>query len=79
MGTRPRIFTGNRAEADVFLDEFQQYVQVNCRVPGFESPIRLVALALTYIQGPTVTNWAREIGQWINGLDLILDNIPDVV
>ena len=27
MGTPPRIFTGNRVEADVFLDEFQRYVE----------------------------------------------------
>ena len=32
-----------------------------------------------YIQGPTVANWAREMGQWIDGLDPILDNIPDVI
>ena len=78
MGTPTRVFTGNRAEAEVFLDEFQRYVRVNHGVPGFESPIRLVALALTYIQGPTIANWAREMGQWIDRLDPILDNIPDV-
>ena len=26
MGMPPRIFTGNQAEADVFLDEFQRYI-----------------------------------------------------
>ena len=79
MGTPPRIFTGNQVEANIFLNEFQRYVRVNCGVPGFESPTRLVALTLTYIQGPTVANWAREMGQWIDGLDPILDNIPDVL
>ena len=79
MGTPPQVFSSNQAEAEVFLDEFQQYIQVNYGVPGFESPIRLVALVLTYIQGPMVANWACEMGQWINSLNLILDNIPDVL
>ena len=79
MGTPPRIFSRDRMEAENFLDEFQRYVRVNYGVPGFESPIRLVALALTYIQGPTVANWAREMGQWLDSLDPVLDNIPDVL
>ena len=79
MGTPPQVFASDCAEAKIFLDEFQRYIRVNRRVPGFESPIRLVALALTYIQGPMVANWAREMGQWLDTLDPILDNIPDVL
>ena len=79
MGTPPRVFSGDCAEAENFLDEFQRYVRVNYGVPGFESPIRLVALALTYIQGPTVANWAREMGQWLDSLNPVLDNILDVL
>ena len=54
-------------------------VRVNYGVPGFESPIRLVALALMYIQGPTIANWACEMGQWLDSLNPVLDNILDVL
>ena len=40
MGTPPQPFTGNRDEAEDFIDSLLSYFQVNRGVPGFESPIR---------------------------------------
>ena len=38
----------------------------NQGVPGFESPIRRIAIALTFIKGPQVDGWVEGI---LNGLD----------
>ena len=78
MGTPPQPFTGNRDEAEDFIDSFLSYFQVNRGVPGFESPIRRVAMALTHIQGPDMVVWKQESGAWLDLLDPMLDNIKDV-
>ena len=49
---------------------------MNLGVPGFESPIRKVAFALTLIKGPEVAEWAKDVGAWVDTLDLVADNIP---
>ena len=53
MGMPPQPFTGNRDKAEDFIDSLLSYFWVNRGVPGFESPIRRVAMALTHIQGVT--------------------------
>ena len=52
MGTPLQIFKGERDKADAFMNELLGYLLLNTNVPGFESPIRQVALALTLIKGP---------------------------
>jgi len=47
----------------------------NLRVPGFESPIRRIAIALTFIKGPQVDGWVEGILEGLDQLDLIRDNI----
>ena len=54
MGSLPRIFDRDRTKADTFLTEFLRYLMLNHGVPGLESPIRQVALALTLIKGEKV-------------------------
>jgi len=78
MGTAPRTFTGKRDEAEDWLDKLRGYYRANIGVPGFESPIRKVALALTFMDGPEVAEWTRTIGAWINTLDPVAQNIPYV-
>ena len=78
MGTPPQPFTGNRDEAEDFIDSLLSYFQVNRGVPGFESPIRRVAMALTHIQGPDTAIWKRKSGAWLNLLHPVNDNIEDV-
>jgi hypothetical protein len=62
MGSLPQTFAGDRSQADTFISELKDYVQVNTRVPGFESPYRKVALALTLIKRPEVNGWATNVG-----------------
>ncbi len=52
MGTLPQIFKGEREKADTFMNEMLGYLLLNANVPGFESPMQQVALALTLIKGP---------------------------
>ena len=57
MGSLPRVFDGDREKADAFLTEYLGYLLLNQGVPGFESPIRQVAMALTLIKGEKVDLW----------------------
>ncbi|KAI9511811.1 hypothetical protein F5148DRAFT_1373533 [Russula earlei] len=77
-GGLPQIFTGDWALAEDFMDELRAYLGYNVDVPGFNSPIRKVALALTLIKGPAVVGWRCDMGTWIDSLDPIADNIPVV-
>jgi hypothetical protein len=61
MGSLPRIFNGDRTRAEAFLTEFLGYLVLNNGVPGLESPIRQVALALTLIKGEKVDLWVRNM------------------
>ena len=60
------------------MNELLGYLLLNANVPGFESPIRQVALALTLIKGPHVDRWVQDMTTWLQGLDLIADNVPRV-
>src|SRR5216683_720139 len=78
MGMLPHIFEGERDKADAFMNELLGYLLLNANVAGFESPIRQVALALTLIKGPRVDQWVRNIMTWLQSLDPINDNVPQV-
>ena len=78
MGTSPQPFTGNRDEAEDFIDSLLSYFHVNRDIPGFESPIRRVVMALTHIQGRDTAVWKHKSGAWLDLLDPINDNIEDV-
>jgi hypothetical protein len=58
MGQLPQIFSGDRSQADNFIDELCGYLQLNRNVAGFNLPITKVSLTLTLIKGPEVTGWA---------------------
>ena len=57
MGTPPQVFEGDRSHAKDFLEDFKAYVRVNRGVPGFDSPIRLTALFLTFVKGHDTAPW----------------------
>ena len=78
MGTLPRIFEGERDKADAFINELLGYLLLNADIPGFNSPIRQVALALTLIKGLRVDQWVCNMTIWLRSLDPIQDNIPQV-
>jgi len=68
MGALPSIFSGNREQADNFVEQLKGYIWLNRLVSGMNSYIQWVALALTLIQGPLVAEWHKNIGEWIDGL-----------
>jgi hypothetical protein len=61
IGSLPRIFDGDRTKAEAFLTEFLGYLMLNHGVPGLESPIRQVALALMLIKGEKVDLWVKNM------------------
>jgi hypothetical protein len=48
----PFVFIGNRTQAEAFLTAIRTYLNLNFNVPGFNSPIKKVALTLSLMQGP---------------------------
>src|SRR6267142_4482786 len=76
MGSLPTVFSGNRAEAEHFINRIQAYIRLNREVPGFNSPMKKIALVLTLMQGEKVADWANDMGQALDKLDPATDNIP---
>jgi Zinc knuckle len=78
MGSLPRIFDGDRTKAEAFLTEFLGYLMLNHGVPGLESPIRQVALALMLIKGEKVDLWVKNMIDTIRRLHPVHHNVPAV-
>ena len=78
MGSPLSIYTGDRTKADNWLEELKMYLRVNRDVAGFDSPIKKVAVALSFIKGPQVAGWVHDYGQVLDMLDPTNDNIPAV-
>ena len=72
------IFTGDREKADRFLSQLKCYYLANIGVPEFNSWIRKVVIACTYIQGPLIDKWVNRAVDWLSRLDPLIDNIEDV-
>ena len=72
------LFDGDRTRADAFIRELRIYMMANQGVPGFESPIRRIAIALTFIKGPQVDGWVEGILEGLEQLHPIHDNIEYV-
>jgi hypothetical protein len=78
MGSAPTEFDGDQAKADQFINELRHYFRINTTVPGLQSWIRRIAIALTFIKGPTVDEWALNQGDWVDRLDPLIEDVPDV-
>ena len=52
VGIPPLLFHSDRTQADGFIRELWIYMMANQGVPGFKSPIRHIAIVLTFIKGP---------------------------
>ena len=76
MGQPPPIFYGDRTKADHFLDQVQAYLRLNRDVTGFNSPMKKMAFMLLHIQGEETNAWTREMGNLLDRLDPVADNIP---
>jgi len=68
-------FNRERTKVKVFLRELRLYMMANQGVPGFELPIRHVAIALTFIKGPKVDGWVEAMLQALEQLHPIKDNV----
>jgi hypothetical protein len=77
-GALPDPFYGKREEAEKFLREVQGYFRSNRQVAGYNSPIRKVAITLTLLKGQDVSAWADRMGDWIDTLHPVDDDIDDV-
>jgi len=53
----------------MFINELLTYIRVNIGVPGFKSPMRRIAMALTYIKGDKVDRWVERIAEWWDTLN----------
>jgi hypothetical protein len=78
MGSLPQPYEGDRKLARTFLDQMIHYFQANSRVPGLNSIIHKVSIALTLFQGQQTAAWVCDLGTWIDSLDLVNDNIQEV-
>ena len=78
MGKLPKIFGGNREQADDFIEAIKGYLRLNQDVAGFDSPMKKVAFTLTHMQGPEVAGWVKDMGTMLDGLNPATDNIPDL-
>ena len=78
MGSPPSIYNGDRTKANDWLEELKMYLRVNRDMAGFNSPIKKVAVALSFIKGPQVAGWVRDYGRVLDTLDPTNDNIPAV-
>jgi hypothetical protein len=77
-GSLPNHFDGTRSKADNFIDKLKCYFRVNRLNAALQSPITKAAFALTLIKGPEVAGWVRNMGEFLNNLNLITDDVPKV-
>ena len=54
------------------------YFQLNADVAGYNSPYKKVAFILTLIKGDKPAQWVQSMGNWLNTLNLVIDNVLDL-
>ena len=59
-GNPPTIFTGNQDASKTFLHKFGNYVDLNPNQESASIPYRHVILAISFIRGPQIDDWAKE-------------------
>jgi len=74
-GIPPLLFDGDRTCTDAFIRELRIYMMANQGVPGFKSPIRCIAIVLTFIKGPQVDSWVEGILEGLEQLHPIDNNV----
>jgi hypothetical protein len=71
MGVLPEPFTGKHAKAGNFIEAMKTYICLNRRVPGFESAMQKINLALTLMHGEKVAGWVKNVGAALDELNRI--------
>ena len=78
MGSLPQIFYRDQSKADDFIEEVKGYFRLNANVAGYNLPYKKVAFTLTLVKGEETAQWVQNMGNWLNMLDPIADNIKDL-
>ena len=78
MGALPEPFTSKRAKARHFIEAMKTYVNLNQQVPGFESTMQKINLALTLMHGEKVAGWVKNVGAALDELNPDTDNIDEL-
>ena len=78
MGSLLQIFYGDRSKADDFIEEVKGYFRLNTDVPGYNSPYKKVAFTLTLVKGEETAQWVQNMGNWLDTIDPIADNVEDL-
>ena len=77
MGQIPQVFNGDRLKTEGFVDSLRAYFRLNHEVPALQSYLTKIAFTLTLIQGPSVQEWARQMGRWLDTLNPATDDELD--
>ena len=78
MGSLPQIFYGDRSKANNFIEEVKGYFHLNADVAGYNSPYKKVAFTLTLVKGEEMAQWVWNMGNWLDMLNPIADNVEDL-
>ena len=78
MGALLEPFTGKRAKAGHFIEVIKTYIRLNRQVPGFESAMQKINLALTLIRGEKVAGWVENVGAALDELNPDMDDIDEL-
>ena len=78
MGVLPEPFTGKHAKAGNFIEAMKTYICLNRRVPGFESAMQKINLALTLMHGEKVAGWVKNVGAALDELNPDTDDVDEL-
>jgi hypothetical protein len=78
MGALPEPFTGERTKAGNFIEAMKTYICLNQRVPGFESTMQKINLALTLMHSEKVTSWVKNVGTALDELNPNTDDVNEL-
>ena len=78
MGSLPQIFYGDRSKANDFIEEVKGYFRLNADVAGYNLPYKKVAFTLTLVKGEETAQWVQNMGNWLDTLDPVADNVKDL-
>ena len=78
MGALPEPFTGDCTKAGHFIEAMKTYIHLNRWVPGFESAMQKINLALTLMHGKKVARWVKNVGAALDELNPDTDDINEL-
>ena len=78
MGSLPNEFLGDRSMAEDFIEELKRYLCLNRDVAGYDSPIKKATFTLTLIKGKETAGWVQAMGNFLDTLDPVIQNVPAI-